>query len=212
MADPPPAGTSRGPVSLLIQAAATVGWATTNPITWVTADGRRIDVRHGDGVRVALRRALESLRWQRLAARRRDFGGAQHGVDEHVSFQGARKALAAGCQGDFGSAIGVLAGGRWTRSRLVAAGYLLEGRCQHCAESEETVLHRLWHCPRWAEHWVQDGIDLKVVGEAASWQPTCLWECGLLPVDDPEWFPPAPPEHEGFTAGDRTLLQPNTTV
>ena len=96
-----------------------------------------------------IRARLDSLRWERLAARRPDFRGAEKGVDEGASFRGPHAAMGSKDQAAFGRYTCILSGGTWTATRRMAAGFGGDGCCGVCPGLLETPLHRWRECPRW---------------------------------------------------------------
>ena len=192
MDQPSPPGKPRGPIALIVTQLRRLGWEPTEPGLW-RQGAEPWSVLDLEGLRSHLDQALALSRWESLAARKREFEGAEDGVDEEASFRGPRKALDARRNTTFGKYACVLSGGTWTRDRHSRAGFDIDPCCPLCQDTRETPLHRWWVCPRWDVLRGQECKKLAVLGEASDWQPRCLWECGPMPAPSPEDCPPAPP-------------------
>ena len=89
---PSPPGKPRGPLALIVTQLRKLGWELTEPAEW----HQRTEPRNAfdlEGLRNYLDRALSLSRWEGLAGRRRDFAGAEDGIDEEASFREPLKAL-----------------------------------------------------------------------------------------------------------------------
>ena len=89
---PSPPGKPRGPIALIVIQLRRLGWEPTEPGLWHQGT-EPMDVRNFEGLRDHLDQALAFSRWEALAARRRDFAGAENGVDEEASFREPFKAF-----------------------------------------------------------------------------------------------------------------------
>ena len=126
------------------------------------------------------------------AGRRRDFAGAEDGIDEEASFRELLKALQARRITIFEKYACVLSGGTWTRDLHSRAGFDVDPCCPVCRDTRETPIHRWWVCPRWDVLGSHEGRKLAIDADAADWQPRCLWECGFFPAPNPEDCPLRP--------------------
>ena len=116
-------GRHRGPVSLLVHRVRELGWVPRTPTEWVTGDGQIVDVLNLEFATHHIRARLDSPRWERLAARRPDFRGAERGADEGASFRGPHAAMGSKDQAAFGRYACIFSGGTWTATRRMAAGF-----------------------------------------------------------------------------------------
>ena len=187
-------GKPRGPIALIVTQLRKLGWEPTEPAVWRQGTEPR-SVFDLEGLRSHLDRALSLSRWEGLAGRRKDFAGAEDGIDEEASFREPLKALQDRRNNLFGKYACVLSGGTWTRDRHSRAGFDVDPCCRVCRDTRETPIHKWWVCPRWDVLKGHASRKLAIEAEAADWQLRCLWECGLLPAPSPEDCPPAPP-HE----------------
>ena len=121
-----------------------LGWEPTEPGLWRQRTEPR-DVRNLEGLRDHLDQALALSRWEALAARRRDFDGAENGIDEEASFREPPKALDGRRNPTFGRYAYILSGGTWTRDGHSRAGFDVDPCCSVCRETKETPMHR-WRC------------------------------------------------------------------
>ena len=124
-----------------------------------------------EGLRSHLDRAHSLSRWEGSAGRRRDFAGAEDGIDEEASFREPLKALHDKRNTVFGRYACILSGGTWTRDRHSRAGFDVDPCCPACRgtrESRETPIHRWWVCPRWDVLRGPEGRKLAVQGAATD--------------------------------------------
>jgi hypothetical protein len=170
-----------------------LGWDPLEPSRWAMPDGTVVDPLHLEHATAHVRGRLDVLRWEELAGRRADFGGAGSGVNEEETFRGPRRALGAGGQGVFGRYACIISGGTWTNTRRQSAGFGGDGTCQVCHGVRETPLHRWWDCPRWDAARPLGAPRLRRKWIAARGEPRCLWECGILPAGSAQEGPPPPP-------------------
>ena len=182
----------KGPVDLLVRTVQDLGWEPRTPASWVTPEGP-IEAASGERLGHVLAETIRQRRWESLAERRREFKGAEDGVDEAATFRGPLAALARKATAAFARAVCIISGGTWTRSRCARAGYVGESDCPYCPGVTETPIHRWWQCPRWDLQRGLDGAAAAERGRRASWEPACLWECGILPRPVPADCPPPPP-------------------
>ena len=119
---PSPPGKPKGPIALIITKLCKLGWEPMEPGLWHQEAEPR-DVRNLDRLRSNLDQALALSRWEALAARRRDFAGAEDGIDEEASFKEPLKALDGRRNTTFGKYACILSGGTWTRGRHSRAGF-----------------------------------------------------------------------------------------
>ena len=140
---PSPTGKPRGPIALIVTQLRKLGWEPTGPGLWHQGAETR-SVHDLEGLRIRLDRALSLSRWEDLAARRRDFAGAEDGVDEEASFRGPRRALEARKNSTFGKYACILSGGTWTRDRHSRARFDVDPCCPVCPGVRETPIHRWW--------------------------------------------------------------------
>ena len=156
---PSPPGKPRGPIALIVTQLRRLGWEPTEPGLWHQG-AEPMSVRDLEGLRSHLDQALALSRWEGLATRRREFAGAEDGIDEEASFRGPRKALDARKNTTFGKYACILSGGTWTRDRHSRAGFDVDPCCPLCQDTRETPLHRWWVYPRW---------DVLEARRAGSW-------------------------------------------
>ena len=196
---PSPPGKPKGPIALIVTQLRKLGWEPTGPGLWRQGAELR-DVRDLEGQRSHLDRALALSRWEALAAWRRDFAGAEDGIDEDASFREPLKAFDGRRNTTFGTYAGILSGGTWTRDRHSRAGFDVDPCCPVCKDTKETPVHRWWVCPKWDALQSLESRKLACLGAEADSQPKCLWECGLLPSPGPGDCPPGlrpPPKRRG---------------
>ena len=190
-----PPGKPRWPIALIVTQLRRLGWEPTEPGLWHQGLEPR-SVYGFEGLRSHLDRALSFPRWEALAERRRDFAGAEDGIDEEASFREPLKAWNTRWNTVFGNTLafsreapgpGTATPGpdlTWTpvalcvgtpgRPQCTGGGYAPGGTCLGA--------------PR-AGSWPSSGPQL--------WQPRCLWECGLLPTPATDGCPPAPTSEAG---------------
>ena len=77
-----------------------------------------------------------------MAGRRRDFAGAEDGIDEEASFREPPKALHDKRNTVFGKYACILSGGTWTRDRHSRAGFNVDPCYPVCRDTRETPVHR----------------------------------------------------------------------
>ena len=145
---PSPPGKPRGPIALIVTQLRKLGWEPTEPAVWHQGTEPR-SVFDLESLRSHLDRALSLSRWQGLAGRRREFAGAEDGIDEEASFREPLKALQDRRNNIFGKYACVLSGGTWTRDRHSKAGFDVDPCCPVCRDTRETPIHRWWVCPKW---------------------------------------------------------------
>ena len=92
-------------------------------------------MRNLEGLCGHLDQALALSRWEALAARRRDFAGAENGIDEEASFREPPKALDGRRNTTFGRYACILSGGTWTRDRHSRAGFDVDPCCSVCRDT-----------------------------------------------------------------------------
>ena len=190
---PSPPGKPRGPIALIVTQLRRLGWEPTEPGLWHQGAKPR-SVRDLERLRDHLDQALALSRWESLATRRREFAGAEDGIDQEASFREPRKALDARKNTTFGKYACILSGGTWARDRHSRTGFDVDPCCPVCQDTKETPLHRWWVCPKWDVLRSPEGRKLAILGAATDWQPKCLWERGLLPAPPPGDCPPNPPK------------------
>ena len=86
MDQPSPPGKPKGPIALIVTQLRRLGWEPTEPAMWHQGTEPR-SVLDLEGLRSHLDRALSLSRWEGLAGRRRDFAGAEGGIDGEASFR-----------------------------------------------------------------------------------------------------------------------------
>ena len=90
---PSPPRKPRGPIASVVTQLRKLGWEPTEPGLWHQGAEPR-SVLDLEGLRNHLDRALALSPWEALAARKRDFAGAEDNIDEEASFkepQGPRR-------------------------------------------------------------------------------------------------------------------------
>ena len=123
----------RGPLTATLAALRRLGWAASGPLEWFSAEGRAVPVDDQAALRATVHEDFRRREWAAVAARRADFRGAEHGIDEALTGEQCRRLQRKGRERHAGRLRCVLAGGTWPQARLAAAGM---------AESAECPRHR----------------------------------------------------------------------
>ena len=134
-------GKPRGPIALIVTQLRKLGWEPTEPAMWHQGTEPR-SVFDLESLRNHLDRALSLSRWEGLAGRRKDFAGAEDGIDEEASFREPLKALQIKRNTIFGKYACIFSGGTWTRDRHSRAGFDVDPCCPVCRDTRETPIHK----------------------------------------------------------------------
>lgn len=72
----------------------------------------------------------------------------------------------------------ILGGAVQSRERLVLANLTQSPTCVFCQQSDETVLHIFWECPKWAD--IRSELLAKYDAQFLSQLPDCTKQCGII--------------------------------
>ena len=72
----------------------------------------------------------------------------------------------------------ILGGAVQSRERLVLAKLTQSSTCVYCQQTDETVSHIFWECPRWAD--LRSGLLNKYDNHFLSQLPACTKQCGII--------------------------------
>ena len=172
----------RGPIAATQLALKRLRWTASGPLEWTDALGVAVPLGDQAQLRELVHRDFRADEWRKVSTRRADFEGAAAGIDEEVSGQLVRRMLRRGRDKLAGGLLCVLSGGTWPLTRRFRAGFAASPECPRCGAPEESVLHRWWVCPAFAEARRQHGVeDLARQGAATGFTPACVWQLGLVP-------------------------------
>ena len=170
-----------------------LGWSAHGAFDWSDALGDPIPMQDFGRIRDLIHRDFRKKEWKAIAARREDFDGCAHGVDEETTGLEVRSLLRRGCDKLAAGLLCVLAGGTWPQARRFRAGFVTDPVCPRCGAQEETVVHRWWLCPALDASRRKYGVaDLAHQGERCGFQPACFWNLGVVPSHTAKVAPSAP--------------------